>query len=90
MIERLKLPFLNHRARNMGHEILMHHGLVSEGHVAEAASLLVLSHAGLQVDFGSYDTMIRRLAAVRERHGATPEQMQQALWANELSLACED
>ena len=80
----------NRRLPGIIRNMLVHDELVADVRVSEAASLLVLSQAGLQVDSTSYDTMIERLAAVKERVGATPEDVQLALCTHELSLAVED
>lgn len=90
MTERLHLRLWGRRMQNVGHEVLLHHDLVADAHVSEAASLLVLAHAGVNMDSDSFETMVGRLAAVKDRLEASPEQMQRALFAHEPILARED
>src|SRR5438270_6617115 len=94
MIEKFRLYRLNREHRNLcqqykqaGREVLLHTALLDDTRVTEAASLLVLAQAHLEVTDDSYDAMIHRLADVSELLGASPEALQAALHTNEPSLA---
>jgi len=67
-------------------ELCAHQNAVRDIRSSEAAALLCLAHAGVELMLGSIDAMVENLALVAQQHNLTPDAMQGVLEEHEQSL----